>query len=606
MNALTLVIAAACILMLAYRFYGAFMVTKVLVIDENRITPAHRLNDGQNFVPTNKWVVFGHHFAAIAGAGPLVGPVLAAQFGYLPGAIWILVGAVLGGAVHDMIILFASVRYNGRSLSEIAKEEIGKVSGLTTGIAILFILVLAMAGLAVVIVGAMKNNPWGSFIITMTIPIALLVGLYMYKIRPGKIGEASALGVALVFLSIWAGQAVVSSGFGFIFNWSEQMMWIILPVYGLVAAILPVWLLLAPRDYISSYLKIGTILMLAVGIIWVHPQIVMPAITEFARTANGPIVKGPIWPFVSISIACGAISGFHALISSGTTPKIINSEKDIQIVGFGGMLMEAFVAIMALIAATVLQPGDYFAINTAPKVFATLNMQTVDLQSLSSMVGMDLAGRTGGAVTLAVGMAHVFSQMLGTNLMKYWYQFGIMFEALFILTTIDAGTRVGRYILQDFLGRYVYKPFSSIHWWPGVIITSAAISGAWGYMLWGGNVSSIWPIFGVSNQLLATIVLSIGTTIILRNSKKMIYAWTTLVPFTYMVVTVFYAGLWSMMNQYMPAHDYVKVGLIVIMLVLAAVILIDGVRKWFEIIAERKAGHPTATISLPASSITGK
>ncbi|WP_434510191.1 carbon starvation CstA family protein [Desulfitobacterium sp. AusDCA] len=601
MNALTLVIAAACILILAYRFYGAFLVTKVLVVDENRVTPAHRLEDGQNYVPTNKWVVFGHHFAAIAGAGPLVGPVLAAQFGYLPGLVWILVGSVLGGAVHDMIILFASVRYNGRSLSEIAKEEIGKVSGLTTGISILFILVLAMAGLAVVIVGAMKNNPWGSFIITSTIPIALLVGAYMYKIRPGKIGEASALGVILVFLAIWGGQSVVSTSFGAFFNWSEQMMWIILPVYGLVAAILPVWLLLAPRDYISSYLKIGTILMLAIGIIYVHPQIVMPSVTDFARTANGPIVKGPIWPFVSITIACGAISGFHALISSGTTPKIINSEKDIQLVGFGGMLMEAFVAVMALIAATVLQPGDYFAINAAPKVFATLGMHTVDLQNLSNMVGMDLAGRTGGAVTLAVGMAHVFSQMLGTHLMKYWYQFGIMFEALFILTTIDAGTRVGRYILQDFLGRYVYKPFGNIHWWPGVIITSAVISGAWGYMLWGGNVASIWPIFGVSNQLLATIVLAIGTTTILRNSKKMVYAWTTLVPLVYMVFTVFDAGIWSMMNQYLPAKDYIKAALIVIMLLLAAVIIIDSVRKWVEIVNDRNAGRSTATVSLPLS-----
>lgn len=601
MNALTLVVAAACILLLAYRFYGAFLATKVLVIDENRVTPAHRLNDGQNYVPTNKWVVFGHHFAAIAGAGPLVGPVLAAQFGYLPGTIWILVGAVLGGAVHDMIILFASVRYNGRSLSEIAKEEIGKASGLATAISIIFILVLAMAGLAVVIVGAMKNNPWGSFIITMTVPIALLVGFYMYKLRPGKIGEASALGVILVFITIWLGQTVVNTGFGSFFNWSEQAMWIILPVYGLVAAILPVWLLLAPRDYISSYLKIGTILALAIGIIWVHPQIVMPAITEFARTANGPIVKGPIWPFVSITIACGAISGFHALISSGTTPKIISSERDIQLVSFGGMLMEAFVAIMALIAATVLQPGDYFAINTPVKVFATLNMQTVDLPTLSNLVGMDLAGRTGGAVTLAVGMAHVFSQVLGTHLMKYWYQFGIMFEALFILTTIDAGTRVGRYILQDFLGRYVYKPFSNIHWWPGVILTSAAISFAWGYMLYGGNVASIWPIFGVSNQLLATIVLAIGTTIILRNSKKMIYAWTTLVPFVYMAVTVFRAGIWSVMNQYLPAKDYTKVSLIVIMLVLAAFIIVDSVTKWQKIIAARKAGRTTATVSLPLS-----
>ncbi len=602
MNALTLVVIAASVLLLAYRFYGAFITAKVLMVDESRITPAHRLADGQNYVPTNKWVVFGHHFAAIAGAGPLVGPVLAAQFGYLPGVVWILVGSVMAGAVHDLVILFASVRYNGRSLSEIAKEEISKVSGLATGISILFILVMAMAGLAVVVVGAMKNNPWGSFIITMTVPIALLVGFYMYRLRPGKVGEASILGVGLVFLAIAIGPMVTASGFGSFFNWSEKAMWVILPAYGMVAAILPVWLLLAPRDYISSYLKIGTILALALGIIWVHPQLSMPAISEFAKSANGPIVKGPIWPFVSITIACGALSGFHALISSGTTPKIISSERDIRLVGFGGMLMEAFVAIMALIAASVLQPGDYFAINTPAKVFATLHMQTVDLKHLSDMVGMDLAGRTGGAVTLAVGMAHVFSRVMGEHLMKYWYQFGIMFEALFILTTIDAGTRVGRYILQDFLGRYVYKPFSDIDWWPGVLLTSAAISGAWGYMLWGGNVASIWPIFGVSNQLLATLALTIGTTMILRNSTKMIYSWITILPLTYMVATVFRAGTWSLMHQYLPAHDYVKSALIVIMLALAVIIIVDGVRKWFEVVADRKAGRETATVSLPLAS----
>ncbi|MHB1653000.1 MAG: carbon starvation CstA family protein [Desulfitobacteriaceae bacterium] len=603
MNALTLVIVAACVLILAYRFYGAFIAAKVLVTDDSRITPAHRLEDGHNFVPTNKWVVFGHHFAAIAGAGPLVGPVLAAQFGYLPGFIWILVGSVLAGAVHDMIILFASIRYNGRSLSEIAKAEIGKISGLATGIAILFILVLAMAGLAVVVVGAMKNNPWGSFIITMTIPIALIVGLYMYRIRPGRIAEASILGVGLVFVAIAVGPMVVASSIGPLFNWSERALWLILPAYGLVAAILPVWLLLAPRDYISSYLKIGTILALAAGIIWVHPQIQMPAISQFVATADGPIVKGPVWPFVSITIACGALSGFHALISSGTTPKMLGSERDIRLVGFGGMLMEAFVAVMALIAATVLMPGDYFAINTPIKAFAALNIPMVDLKHLSELVGMDLAGRTGGAVTLAVGMAHIFSRVVGDHLMKYWYQFGIMFEALFILTTIDAGTRVGRYILQDFLGRYVYKPFSNIHWWPGVISTSIAISFAWGYMLWGGNVASIWPIFGVSNQLLATLALAIGTTIILRNSKKMSYAWVTLLPFTYMVVTVFRAGTWSLMNQYWPAHDYTKSALIVIMLFLAAIIIIDSFRKWRQIIAARKAGKSMATVSLP---LTGK
>ena len=599
LNALTLVIISACVLILAYRIYGAFLATKVLMVDESRITPAIRLNDGQNFVPTNKWVVFGHHFAAIAGAGPLVGPVLAAQFGFLPGTVWILIGAVMAGAVHDMVILFASVRYDGRSLAEIAKEEIGSVAGLATAISILFILVLAMAGLAVVVVGAVKNNPWGAFTITMTIPIALLVGLYMYKLRPGKVGEASIIGFSLVMLAVVLGPAVQTSVLAQYFTWSEKALWIILPCYGLVAAILPVWLLLAPRDYISTYLKIGTIGALALGIVWVHPVLQMPAISSFGFAGSGPVVPGPIWPFVSITIACGALSGFHALISSGTTPKLIGSERDIRLVGFGGMLMEAFVAMMALIAASVLAPGDYFAINLAPKAFANLQIATVELTKLSNLVGMDLAGRTGGAVTLAVGMAHIFSRVVGEAWMKYWYQFAIMFEALFILTTIDAGTRVGRYILQDFLGRYVYKPFKSTNWWPGVILTSVVISFAWGYMLYGGNVASIWPIFGVSNQLLGVIALAIGTTVILRNSTKMIYAWTTLVPMVYMVVTVFDAGVWSVRWNYLPKHDYLKVAMIVIMLALVVIILIDCFIKWNEIITARKAGKSMATISKP-------
>lgn len=603
MNALTLVIIAACVLILAYRFYGAFLTAKVLVVDETRVTPAHRLNDGQNFVPTNKWVVFGHHFAAIAGAGPLVGPVLAAQFGFLPGTVWILIGAVMAGAVHDMIILFASVRYDGRSLSEIAKEEIGSVSGLATAISILFILVLAMAGLAVVVVGAVKNNPWGAFTISMTIPIALLVGLYIYKLRPGKVGEASILGFALVILAVALGPTVQASGLAQYFTWSEKALWIILPCYGMVAAILPVWLLLAPRDYISTYLKIGTILALALGIFWVHPNLQMPAISAFGYAGRGPVVPGPIWPFVSITIACGALSGFHALISSGTTPKMIGSERDIRLVGFGGMLMEAFVAMMALVAATVLAPGDYFAINLAPKVYAGLHLSTVDLPKLSALVGMDLAGRTGGAVTLAVGMAHIFSRVLGEHLMKYWYQFAIMFEALFIMTTIDAGTRVGRYILQDFLGRYIYKPFKNTNWWPGVLLTSALISLGWGYLLYGGNVATIWPIFGVANQLLGVVALTIGTTLILRNSKKMIYAWVTLVPLVYMVATVFTAGIWSVRFNYMPSHDYLKVSMIIVMLILVAVILIDGVIKWRTVITARKAGKSMATVS---KSLTAK
>jgi len=588
MSALNLVIAAACILVIAYRLYGSFMAAKVLAFDETRITPAVRLNDGQDYVPTNKWVAFGHHFAAIAGAGPLVGPVLAAQFGYLPGTLWILIGSVIGGAVHDMVVLFASIRHDGKSLSDIARKEVGPVTGFLTGIAILFIILITMAGLGIVVVHALNKNPWGVFTIGATIPIAMLVGVYMHKLRPGKIGEASLLGVTLVMLAVIAGPWVKQSGLAPYLTLETETLKVLLPLYGFFAAALPVWFLLAPRDYLSSYMKIGTILALALGIIIVNPVLKMPAMTEFVN-GGGPIIGGKVWPFLFITIACGAISGFHAMISSGTTPKLVASEKDILLVGFGGMLAEAFVALMALIAATSLQPGDYFAINLLPDAFAKLNMQVVDLPMLSKLVGEEIAGRPGGAVSLAVGMANIFSSIPGLKgLMSYWYQFAIMFEALFILTTIDAGTRVARYILQDFIGS-IYKPVKNNKSMPLSVFLSAVVSGAWGYLLLGGDIQTIWPVFGVSNQLLAALALAIGTTMILRKSAKMGYALTTLIPMVFLIITAVTAGVTNLFKVYLPKGQYTPAFLVAFMMVLAVTITGDSVLKWAGIIKERRS-----------------
>lgn len=590
MNALTLIIASALILVLAYRFYGAFISAKVLALDSSVITPAVRMEDGQDYVPTNKWVVFGHHFAAIAGAGPLVGPVLAAQFGYLPGALWILIGAVLGGAVHDAVVLFASIRHDGKSLSEIAKEEIGPVTGFITGIAILFIITITMAGLAMVIVNALYQNAWGVFTISMTIPIAIFVGIYMHKLRPGKLGEASVIGVGLIFLAVALGPVIKNSPIAYLFFYDVKTLEIILPVYGFVAAALPVWLLLAPRDYLSSYMKIGTIAALALGIVFVHPQLQMPAITQFIH-GGGPIINGKVWPFLFITIACGAVSGFHALIASGTTSKMLKDEGEIRLVGYGGMIMEAFVAMMALIAATVLAPGDYFAINTAPAVFANLGMQVKDLPILSQMVGENVAGRPGGAVSLAVGMAHIFSSIPGMKgLMAYWYQFAIMFEALFILTTIDAGTRVARYIAQDFLG-LMYKPLKNSKSIVLSIVLSALVSFAWGYLLYGGDIATIWPIFGVSNQLLATLALAIGSNMILRRTKKLSYMMTTFIPMLFMGVTSSTAGYLTIVNNYIPKHQTLPAVLAALMIILAAIIVIDSIRKLLQTYSSISSGR---------------
>ncbi|MBP2650746.1 MAG: carbon starvation protein CstA [Firmicutes bacterium] len=596
MNAIYLVIIAALWLIFAYRIYGSFIAAKVLTFDKERITPAVAHNDGRDYVPTNKWVIFGHHFAAIAGAGPLVGPVLAAQFGYLPGALWILIGAVIGGAVHDMVILFASVRHDGLSVGQIAKKEIGNVSGFCASIAVLFLLVLTMAGMAVVVANALFNSPWGTFTVAVTIPIAIFIGIYLRWLRPGQIREASVIGVILILAGVFAGAWVQHSVLAPYFTFSLTQLSIMLTIYGFFAAALPVWLLLAPRDYLSTYMKIGTILALTLGIIFVRPDIHMPALTQYIN-GGGPIIGGPVWPYVFITVACGAFSGFHALISTGTTPKMLTNEKDILPIGFGAMLVESFVALMALIAATSLDPGDYFAINTTVAAFAKLGMEVNELPALAQMVGENIAGRPGGAVSLAVGMAHIFSNIPGMkSLMSFWYHFCIMFEALFILTIIDAGTRVGRYLLQE-MGGVIYKPLKNTQWLPGILITSALISAAWGYLVLQGSISTIWPLFGVSNQLLGTLTLAVGTTMLFRMGKAR-YTWITICPMIFMAITTFGAGYENIANIYLPVKNYLLATITGIMMVLVVVVIIDSIRRWIELSrtsAENSVPNPVSS-----------
>jgi carbon starvation protein len=546
-NALWLVVAAGCFYVIAYRFYASFLAAKVLSLDEQRATPAKKLSDGIDYHPTNRWVLFGHHFAAIAGAGPLIGPMLAAQFGYLPGFLWILVGSALGGAVHDMVILFASIRRNGRSLAQIARDEIGPVGGFAAAIAILFIIIVALAGLGLAVVNALAKSPWGTFTIALSIPIALFMGLYLYRIRPGRIFEMSAIGVFLLLIAVFSGHFIPGSFLDPFFNLSKNSLVFSIAVYGFIASVLPVWMLLCPRDYLSTYMKIGTILLLAIGVIVIAPTIQMPAVTRFAA-GGGPIIPGKLFPFMFITIACGAISGFHSLISSGTTPKMIASERDIPLIGFGAMLVEGFVATMALIAATILIPGDYFAINTSLsfEALAGLGFPVERVRELSSMVGTDVAGRPGGAVSLAVGMASILSGIPGMKgLMPYWYNFALMFEALFILTTVDTGTRVARFLLQE-LGGKVYKPFAKTGWMPGNIIASLLVVGAWGYLIYSGNISTIWPMFGVANQLLAAIAFGVGTVVIVK-AGKLKYAWVTFIPMLFMFTTTF-AASWQLIG----------------------------------------------------------
>ncbi len=583
MNSLTLIFAAACVFAIAYRFYGLFLATKVMNLRAERETPAVTVNDGHDYMKTNKYVLFGHHFAAIAAAGPLLGPVLAAQFGYMPGALWILIGCVLAGGVHDMVVLFASVRHKGKSLSVIAETEIGKTAGKVASISILFILILTLAGLSIAVVNAMFNSPWGTFTVFATIPIAIVMGIYMQKIRPGDIKGGSIIGVVLLALSIWVGPYVAADPMlAKMFTFTKKELALIIPLYGFAASVLPVWLLLVPRDYLSTYLKIGTIAALALGIFFVHPELKMPAFTPFVF-GGGPIIPGAAFPFLFITIACGALSGFHAIIGSGTTPKMIANEKDVLFVGYGAMLTEGFVAIMALIAACVLVPADYFAINAAPAAFAKLGMATVNLPELATQVGEQIQGRPGGAVSLAVGMAYIFSAVpFMKGMMAYWYHFAIMFEAVFILTAVDAGTRVGRYLLQEMLGR-VYKPFSDNSWTPGIVITSALFTGSWGYLVYTGDISTIWPLFGMANQLLASCALIVGTTMLIRLGKAK-YAWVTAGPGLLVYPMVMWAGYMNITANFMPKQLYLLATMSVILMFLITLVFIAAFSRWYTLL----------------------
>src|SRR5688572_4433910 len=553
MRALYLILPILCILVIAYRYYSAFIAARVMALDDSRTTPAHLRNDGQNYHPTHRLVLFGHHFAAITGAGPLIGPVLAAQFGYAPGLIWLVAGVCLAGAVHDFIILWASTRRGGRSLAEIAREEIGPVAGSTAAVAILFIIVIALAGLGLAVVNALQESAWGTFTIGVSIPLALFMGLYMYRFRKGRIAEATAIGVAGLLLAVVLGKPIAASAIGPWFHLSREQLIVAMGAYGFVASVLPVWMLLCPRDYLSSFMKIGTIAFLA-------------------------------------------ISGFHALISSGTTPKMIDRESDIRPIGYGAMLIEGLVGIVALIAATAMFPGDYFAINTSPATFATLGIPAVNLPQLEAAVGESVAGRPGGAVSLAVGIAQIFSGLPGMRgLMDYWYHFAIMFEALFILTTIDTGTRVARFLVQEFFGQF-YAPMAKHEWLPGSIVATLLVVCAWGYFIWTGSIGTIWPMFGIANQLLASVALAVATTIII-NSGKARYAWVTLLPLSFVAVTTLTAGVLSVRTNFWPMaigpdpsrqfQGYLNSGLTVMMMVSVIVILTSAAWRWIQVLTGR-------------------
>ncbi len=594
MNALPFILAALAVLAIAYRYYSAFIAAKVVTLDALRKTPAHQLNDGQNYHPTNKWVLFGHHFAAISGAGPLIGPVLATQFGFLPGFLWLLFGVCLGGAVHDFVILVASIRRKGKSLAEIARNEVSPLAGIIGSVAILIIVIIALAGLGLAVVNALRESSWGTFTIAMTIPIALFVGLYMYRIRPGRVGEASVVGVIGVIAAVIVGSWVPGSSFAAYFTLSREGIIISIAAYGFIASVLPVWLLLCPRDYLSSYMKIGTIAALVIGVVVVDPIIRMPAITEFIY-GGGPIIPGKVFPFVFITIACGAISGFHSLVSSGTTPKMLNNETDARMIGYGAMLMEGLVGIIALIAASSLFPADYFAINLTPEKFAQLGMTPVNLEMLSQEVGETIAGRPGGAVSLAVGFAQIFSAIPGmAGLMSYWYHFAIMFEALFILTTIDTGTRVGRFLVQEFGGK-IWKPFERTDWLPGSLISTALVVFGWGYFIWTGNISTIWPMFGTANQLLAAVALAVATSAII-NAGKVRYAWVTLLPMLFVATTTLTAGWLNVTDNFLPltsnpataTSGYINSILTIIMMICAVIILAESLRRWYKVLVRKE------------------
>lgn len=639
-NSIWLITAAICVYAIGYRFYSKFMAKRVFELDDNRKTPSEINNDGKDFVPTNKVVLFGHHFAAIAGAGPLVGPILAAQMGYLPGTLWIVVGVVLAGAVQDFIILFASTRRNGKSLGEMIKDEMGKVTGIIAMVGILGIMIILLAVLGLVVVKALVGSPWGLFTVASTIPIAILMGIYMRFVRPGRIGEATVLGIILLILSLVFGRYIGQHPeLSAIFNLSGETIAILMIIYGFVAAVLPVWLLLAPRDYLSTFFKIGTIVGLAIGIFIAMPHLQMPAVTEFIN-GTGPVFSGNLFPFLFITIACGAVSGFHALISSGTTPKMIERESHARPIGYGAMLTESFVAVMAMIAACVLTPGIYFAINSPAAVIGTdvaTAATTISewgytitpdmLTELSENIEEEtILSRTGGAPTFAIGMATIFSQVIGGKaLMAFWYHFAILFEALFILTTIDAGTRVCRFMIQEVIGT-VYKPFANTEaWLPNITATALSVA-AWGYFLYQGvvdplgGINTLWPLFGISNQMLAGIALIFGTTVLFKMGKKK-YTWVTLIPTVLLLVVTLTAG-WQKLFHSNPAigflshankfqeaynngevlapakdlgemrqilfNDYIDAALCAIFMLVVIMVFISAIRIWIKILKNQK------------------
>jgi carbon starvation protein len=646
MNSIWLVIGALAAFAVAYRYYGAFLATKVAMLDDRRPTPAYRLRDGVDYHPTKRLVLFGHHFAAIAGPGPLVGPVLAAQWGFLPGFIWIVIGACLAGAVHDFVTLWASVREDGLSLPQIARRHLGPFSGITTSVATLFIVVCTLASVGIVVVNALAESAWGMFTIVVTVPAALLTGLWMYKIRPGRVGEASIIGVSLVMAGVLLGKPFAESGWGSTLLFDKSTLSLMLPAYALIASILPVWVLMCPRDYLSSYMKIGVIFVLAVGIFAAHPQLKMPATTPFLN-GGGPVISGSVWPFVCIVIMCGAISGFHSLIASGTTPKMISKESDIRPIGYGAMVIEGAVSITALVAACSLAPGDYFAINmearrerpavvasagpaakvgegvSAHELAAALNppagqqtpawaakqrklietadqqgwdLRTKELAELEAGTHETLVGRTGGAVTLAVGMAKVFAAVPGLKtLMSYWYHFVIMFEALFILTLLETGTRVARFVFQETAAQFSSraKLGGKPNWLMNVLM-SVVTCFCWGYLLYTGNINTLWRMLGIANQLLASIALALGTTYLLMHAPKRRYALCTAIPFAFVVVTVFTASVESILGWWRqiptaPAEQVFSLRLMCVlastMLLLTATITVDAIRKWVQVLS---------------------
>jgi carbon starvation protein len=627
-SAAWVVVAAVCTYTVAYRFYSRFIATRVFGLDERRATPAERLSNGRDFVPTNKWVLFGHHFAAIAGAGPLVGPVLAAQFGFLPGTLWLVIGVVLGGAVQDFTILCCSIRRNGKSLGQMAKEEINPLAGSTAMLAVLFIMIILLAVLALIVVNALKASPWGLFTIACTIPIALLMGWWMRSWRPGRVGEASAVGAVLLIAALVGGGWVASHPIGAAFTQTGTALTWMIVVYGFAASVLPVWMLLAPRDYLSTFLKIATILILAIAILIILPPLRMPALTPFATLGEGPVFAGKIFPFAFITIACGAISGFHALVSSGTTPKMLAHEPDARLIGYGAMLMESFVGVMAMIAACTLEPGVYFAMNTTPAALAGASevLKTAgfvvspdQMQALAAQMGEHtLIARTGGAPSLAVGIAHIFSGLTsalgGKSATALWYHFAIMFEALFILTTIDAGTRVGRFMLQEIVG-HVWPRFGETSWYPSIIVSSAAVVAGWGYFLYQGvvdplgGINSLWPLFGISNQLLAAVALCVATTILIKMGRRR-YAWVTLAPLAWIVIITMTAG-WQKVFSADPnlgflshaasligstdpharqriLNDRLNTFMALLFMSVVALLLVVSIREWWLVLSKRK------------------